>query len=133
MAAGDALRRAGVRAVLSGGARASLYTGGAYASVDADFVMVAPCTREELDRSLAGLGFKRDRDRYVRPGIPFYLEFPRGPLGIGADFRVRPVWHRRRGARALTLSATDSCRDRLAAFYHWNDRQSLAAAVAIAA
>ena len=32
----------------------------------------------------------------------------------------------------LTLSATDSCRDRLAAFYHWKDRQALAAAVAIA-
>ena len=32
----------------------------------------------------------------------------------------------------LTLSATDSCRDRLAAFYHWKDRQALTAAVAIA-
>jgi hypothetical protein len=30
------------------------------------------------------------------------------------------------------LSATDSCRDRLAAFYHWNDRQSLRVAVLIA-
>jgi hypothetical protein len=29
------------------------------------------------------------------------------------------------------LSATDACRDRLTAFYHWNDRQSLAAAVEI--
>jgi hypothetical protein len=32
----------------------------------------------------------------------------------------------------LALSPTDSCRDRLAAFYHWNDRQSLETAVAIA-
>jgi hypothetical protein len=30
------------------------------------------------------------------------------------------------------LSPTDSCRDRLAAYYHWNDRQSLEVAVAIA-
>jgi hypothetical protein len=30
------------------------------------------------------------------------------------------------------LSPTDSCRDRLAAFYHWNDRQSLDTAVLIA-
>ena len=30
------------------------------------------------------------------------------------------------------LSATDSCRDRLAAFYHWSDRQSLLDAVEIA-
>jgi len=34
--------------------------------------------------------------------------------------------------QALTLSATDSCRDRLAAFYHWNDRQSLDVAVQVA-
>lgn len=37
------------------------------------------------------------------------------------------------GVPVLHLSATDSCRDRLAAFYHWKDRQALGAAVAIAA
>jgi len=31
------------------------------------------------------------------------------------------------------LSPTDSCRDRLAGFYHWNDRQGLDVAVRIAA
>jgi hypothetical protein len=34
--------------------------------------------------------------------------------------------------RTRILSATDSCRDRLAAFYHWGDRQSLRVAVRIA-
>jgi len=88
---------------------------------------------EDLDRAMAMLDFKRVQDRYVRRGIPFFVEFPRGPLGIGEDFRIRPVWRSRGRARTLTLSATDACRDRLAAFFHWNDRQSLAAAVAIAA
>lgn len=37
------------------------------------------------------------------------------------------------GVPLLLLSATDSCRVRLAAFYHWRDRQALGAAVAIAA
>ena len=36
------------------------------------------------------------------------------------------------GGAVRTLSATDSCRDRLAAFYHWADRQSLDVAVLIA-
>jgi hypothetical protein len=36
------------------------------------------------------------------------------------------------GDVALALSPTDSCRDRLAAFYHWRDRQSLRLAVAVA-
>jgi hypothetical protein len=132
VAAGDALRRAGIRAILTGGACAHLHTGGAHLSHDADFVLGEPCTREVLDRALGELGLRRDRDRYVHPRALFVVEFARGPLGIGEDLRVRPVWLRRRGARTLGLSATDSCRDRLAVFYHWGDRQSLAVAVAIA-
>jgi hypothetical protein len=133
VAVGDALRRAGIRAVLTGGACAHLYSGGVYQSLDADFVLTAPCSPEDLDRALASVGFRRVRDRYVHRGIPFFVEFPKGPLGIGEDFRIQPVWRIRGSGRTLALSATDACRDRLAAFYHWNDRQSLAAAVAIAA
>lgn len=132
MAVGDALRRDRIRAVLSGGACASLYAGGAYLSVDADFVLIRSCTQADLDRALAGLGFRRLRDRYIHPRIRYFLEFPPGPLAIGEDSRIRPVWRSRRGKRALALSATDSCRDRLAAFYHWNDRHGLMAAVVIA-
>ena len=132
VAVGDALRRAGIRAVLTGGACANLYSGGAYLSLDADFVLTGPCTTEELDGTLGTLGFERRRDRYIHRLVPFFVEFPRGPLGIGEDFRIRPVWRNRRAAKTLALSATDACRDRLAAFYHWNDRQSLAAAGAIA-
>lgn len=133
VAVGDALRRAGIRGVLTGGACASLYTGGSYESVDVDFVLSGSPTADVLDRVLGGLGFRRDRDRYVHPQVPFFLEFLPGPLGIGEDFKIRPVWKSRRSERTLALSPTDACRDRLAAFYHWNDRQSLSAAVAIAA
>jgi hypothetical protein len=132
VAVGDALRRAGIRAVLTGGACAHLYSGGTYLSRDADFVLGAPCSREDLNRAMATVGFRRDRDRYVHAVVSFFVEFPRGPLGIGEDIRIRPVWRTRRAAKTLALSATDACRDRLAAFYHWNDRQSLAVAVAIA-
>jgi hypothetical protein len=64
----------------------------------------------------------------------FFVEFPVGPLGIGRDLAVKPVQIRIGGGarRIRALSATDCCRDRLAAFYHWNDRQSLDAAVDIA-
>lgn len=132
MAVGDALRRAGIRAVLSGGACASFHSGGAYQSRDADFILLGRCSASELDEAMASVGFRRDRDRYICDQVPFFVEFPAGPLGVGQDFQIRPVWKSRRRAKMLTLSATDSCRDRLAAFYHWKDRQALAAAVAIA-
>lgn len=132
VATGDALWRAGIRAVLTGGACANLYSGGAYQSFDADFVLAGPCSTKNLDRALATLGFVRKGDRYVHRLTPFFVEFPSGPLGIGRDLSILPVWRRRGAAKTLALSATDACRDRLAAFYHWNDLQSLAAAVAIA-
>src|SRR4030095_11215373 len=79
------------------------------------------------------VGFARRMNRYEHPLTPFYVEFPKGPLAIGHDFNIRPVELRRSRFRILTLSQTDCCRDRLAAFYHWNDRQSLQTAVLIAA
>ena len=51
---------------------------------------------------------------------------------LGMILRIRPVHLVLDHGRALALSATDACRDRLAAFYHWSDRQSLDVAVQIA-
>ena len=129
---GDALRRHGIRAVLTGGACASLHSGGAYYSVDMDFILLGHVTQAALDAAMGSVGFRRKEDRYLHRRARFYVEFPRGPLAIGGDYQIRPVVHRLSRARALVLSPTDSCRDRLAAFYHWNDRQSLTVAVSIA-
>jgi hypothetical protein len=129
---GDALRRHGVRAILTGGACASLHTAGAYSSVDMDYIVTGPVSQPQLDKAMATVGFRRRGDRYVNPEVAFYVEFPRGPLAIGNDYRVKPIVERLGRARSLVLSPTDSCRDRLAAFYHWGDRQSLAVAVMIA-
>jgi hypothetical protein len=97
-----------------------------------DFIITGDATQAGLDRAMASVGFHCCRDRYVHPKVPFYVEFPRGPLAIGGDHEIRPVMRSSAAGRALILSATDSCRDRLAAFYHWNDRQSLDVAVQIA-
>lgn len=132
VAVGDALRRAGIRAVLTGGACANLYSGGAYESMDADFILSGSPALEDLNHAMSEVGFRRRGDRYVNRRVPFFVEFPRGPLGIGHDVQIRAVWRVRRGAKTLALSATDSCRDRLAAYFHWRDQQSLAAAAAIA-
>lgn len=130
-AVGEALAAHGIRAVLTGGACAGIYSGGIYSSQDVNFVLEGRVTLPSLDAAMESLGFSRDGNRYVHPDSLFWVEFPRGPLGIGADLDIRPV-PLRRGRKTLALSPTDSCRDRLAAFYHWADRQSLAVAVEIA-
>ena len=128
----SALARSKIRAVLTGGACASLYSKGKYQSSDLDFILQSAVTSKELDAVMEAIGFRRTGNHYEHPRTAFFVEFPAGPLGIGADIDVRPVVYRIGRVGVRVLSATDSCRDRLAAFYHWNDRQSLITAVHIA-
>jgi hypothetical protein len=127
-----ALEKHGIRAVLTGGASASIHSDGQYLSHDLDYIIENRVTQRQLDASLASAGFARKADKYVHPKSAFFVEFPRGPLAIGDDDLVSPVTVRVGSTSVLTLSATDACRDRLAAFYHWHDRQSLETAVKIA-
>lgn len=127
-----ALNAARISAVLTGGACATIYSKGAYQSHDLDFIIRSGGTRRSLDVAMASIGFHRDGDRYVHAATPFFVEFPRGPLAIGEDVAITPVELKVGGGRTLALSSTDACRDRLAAFYHWSDRQSLDVAVEIA-
>ena len=127
-----ALRKHNVEAVLTGGACASLWSGGRYSSLDLDFILTAPASRAAQEGAMGSLGFVREGDRFVHPDVRFWVEFPRGPLAIGSDLDVRPVEVRLGRRRVRGLSATDSCRDRLAAFYFWKDRQSLEVASWIA-
>ena len=59
-------------------------------------------------------------------------EFPPGPLMIGREHIT--TWHTdRRGERVLhVLTATDSLRDRLAAYLFWKDFSGLDQALAVA-
>jgi hypothetical protein len=128
----NVLEKAGIRAVLTGGACASIHTSGRFQSSDLDFILQEGVSRARLDAAMATAGFRRQKDRYVHPLARFYVEFPRGPLAVGRDYAIRPI-ERRVGKLVIrSLSPTDSCRDRLAAFLYWRDRQSLRTAVTIA-
>ncbi len=132
IAVGQLLSEHGIRAVLTGGACATIYSEGAYVSDDIDFILEGRILPAELDRAMAAAGFAPRANRYVHAESPFWVEFPRGPLAVGGDLDVEPAYIGEPGNRTLALSPTDSVRDRLAAFYHWSDRQSLAVAVEIA-
>lgn len=132
IAVGSALRKHGIHGVLTGGACAHVYTRGGYVSGDVDVILSGRVSRSALDGAMGAVGFKRRGDRYHHPGLDYVVEFPPGPLAIGGDVRIRPVTIRSGGHATLSLSATDSCRDRLAAYFHWKDRQSLETAVQIA-
>ena len=129
---GASFNRHGISAVLTGGACASLHSEGAYSSLDIDFVLTSAVKQATLDDAMAAVGFRRDGDRFVHDEVPFWVEFPRGPLAVGSDYTIRPTVVQGDAGQTQALSPTDSCRDRLAGFYHWNDRQSLDVAIQIA-
>lgn len=118
--------------VLTGGACVTLYGGGSFVSYDLDFIERVAAGRRKLKTVLAKIGFS-ERDRYFRhPESEFFLEFPAGPLAVGneppAALRVLTF----PTGELLALSPTDCVKDRLAAFFHWNDLECFEQALQVA-
>ena len=125
------LQRYGIEAVLTGGAVVSIYTASAYKSFDLDFITWA--TNKAQQKAMDELGFEKDAGRYyIHPDTDFYVEFPAPPLSIG-DQPIH-TWNNiesHHGSLKL-LTPTHCVMDRLAAFYHWNDYESLEQALLVA-
>lgn len=129
-AVSSVLRRHGIEAVLTGGAVVSIYSRNAYQTHDLDFVTIG--LAKDVASAMRDLGFERKGRHWAHPASEWYVEFPSGPLSIGDSVEV-PVATKRtpRGVLKL-LPPTECVMDRLAAFFHWNDRQSLDQAVLVA-
>jgi hypothetical protein len=126
-----ALERAGIRAVLSGGGAATFHAPDANQSGDLDFITVFGGTGGAP--VLEQLGFRREGHHYAHDESDFILEFPPGPLAIGDDDVTSWDTIRRDDQILHVLTATDSCRDRLASYLFWNDFSGLEQAIAIVA
>ena len=127
-----ALTAGGIPAVLTGGAAAMYWSGGAYQSYDLDFVVTMWLKDGSEGRVMEAIGFERFRRYWRRAGSEFFVEFPPGPLMVGQD-DVESWATERRGDQTLQiLTPTDSVRDRLCAFYFWRDISALLPAIEIA-
>jgi len=125
------LSRYGIEAVLSGGACVTLYTNNRYISGDLDFV-TDTIYEKKIGAAMEEIGFKLMPEKYFRKvGCKYFVEFVPAPLSVGKE-PVKDIARIRTKKGVLKLlSPTDSVKDRLAAFFHWNDRQSLDQAVMV--
>ncbi len=119
------LRKSGVSAVLTGGACVSIYSRNRYQSFDLDFIEKTETDRKLLKGILSEIGFVEKNRYFKHPDTPYYIEFPPGPLSIGAQPVVQIAEKRFRTGRLSLLSPTDCVKDRLAGYFHWDDRQCL--------
>lgn len=121
----------GLDAILVGGACVSIYTKSQYQSFDLDFVTHA--TMKQITPVLAELGFfKKSSRHFTRKDCPFFVEFVSPPASIGSE----PIKGHKKLKTSygiiVLMTATDSVKDRLAAYYHWNDMQALGQAIMVA-
>jgi hypothetical protein len=128
----DHLRKKAIDTILTGGACVTLYTKNAYSSFDLDFVLRSNQEPRLIKAAMEELGFQLKSGRFIHPNSEFFVEILPPPPSVGEE-PIRRTARRRRGARWLEmLTPTDCVKDRLAAFYHWHDRPSLAQALLVA-
>ena len=128
----DALERHGFMAVLTGGACVMIYAEGKYVSNDMDFVLAPQDRLGDVETILAELGFRAEGRVYVHPEIDMAVDVGnRWPLAVGQEILKPPPRRSVSGYHLRMLSVTDCVKDRLAAFYHWDDRQALEQAILV--
>lgn len=125
------LEKKGIKVTLSGGACVSIYSENKYQSYDLDFIEQSIVKRSQLKEVLKEIGFIEKGRYFINPETEFFIEFPPGPLSIG-DEPVKKIETIEFSTGKLhLLSATDCVKDRLAGYYHWNDRQCLEQAILV--
>jgi len=127
------LQKHGIEVVLTGGGCVEIYSAGKYSSFDLDFIENVPVGGRKLGKVLKEIQFSR-KDRYFKhPDTEFFLEFPVGPLTVGSEqpFEISVLEYET--GKLTALSPTDCVKDRLAAYYHWNDRECLEQALLVSA
>ncbi len=127
----SSLKSAGIDCFLSGGAVVTIYTQNKYMSYDLDFVSLGD--RNKIKTVMEAIGFIKVPTRhFVHPESKFYVEFPGSAVLIGDQPIIEFDEIKTKFGTLKLLTPTDSIKDRLAAFYHWNDKQGLEQAVMIA-
>lgn len=130
MTVAEALKEKNIDVILTGGAVVSIYSEGKYVSKDADFL--SETDHQTIKKAMFDLGFKSLGKDFYHDDCSFTAEFPGYELVIG-DEPMKPEGEIKKGKFTLRLLSPTQCvMDRLAAFYHWKDRQSLQQAIMVA-
>ncbi len=77
-------------------------------------------------------GFRQVGRTFASHQTPFTLDFPKGPLGVGEQAITQWNTVSRNLQELEVIRPEDSVKDRLAAYFFWNDYAGLSQAVAVA-
>lgn len=126
------LRKKGIEVILAGGAAVAIYSNNKYVSKDLDLINIFGVNRRKIREAMVEINFHEEGRYFMHPDSQFFIEFPPGPLAIGEE-PVREIIEKKLSTGTLKIiSPTDCVKDRLAAYYHWGDQQSLLQATLVA-
>lgn len=126
------LRKHDIEVVLSGGSCVSIFSNNKYVSSDLDFIDNRFTKRKKLKAVLSQIGFYEENRYFIHPEVSIIIEFPSGPLAVGKEPIKEVITLEFETGLLRIISPTDCVKDRLAAYYHWGDRQSLEQAILVA-
>jgi hypothetical protein len=127
---GEFLKTKGVDIILVGGACVTIYSKNAYISGDLDLITYHD--GKKVKQYLAELGFEFTASKYfVHKNTDYIVEFVNPPISIGNEPVHEFHNHKTSLGEIKLLTATDTVKDRLSAYYHWNDEQSLEQALLV--
>lgn len=127
----DHLQDRGIEVVLVGGLAVEIYTENLYLTQDIDMVNTNYQPPKRIHAAMAEIGFNKKGRVYINDTTPIAVEFPPGPLSVGEELIKNTTQTRVADKFIPILLIDDVVKDRLAAFIHWHDRQSLIQAVTI--
>lgn len=125
----EKLKEHEIDSVLVGGGCVSIYSKNRYQSYDLDYVTYEDM--KKVEKVLNELDFQKEGRYFKNKNCEHYIEFVSPPVAIGNEPIDNYEYHRTSFGTIKMLTPTDSIKDRLAAFYHWNDKQSLDQALLI--
>jgi hypothetical protein len=125
----EELRKRGIETILVGGACVTIYSENRYQSYDLDYI-----TYEEMrkvKKALLDLGFTEKARSFQHEDCQWFVEFVSPPVAVGNEpirefSSVETVY-----GKIKLLRPVDSVKDRLASYYHWNDKQGIEQAINI--
>ena len=126
------LKKHDINVVLSGGACVAVHAQGRFVSYDLDFIENLASGRRTLRKVLSAIGFAEEGRYFRHADTQFFLEFPAGPLAVGDEPPQELVVLHYETGDLTALSPTDCIKDRLAAYFHWNDMECLEQALLVA-
>jgi hypothetical protein len=125
------LQHRDVEVVLVGGLAVEIYTENLYLTKDIDMVNTNYKKPSYLNDVMGELGFHKRGRVYINETTDITVEFPPGPLAVGNNLITATAVAKTKRGEIPILHVRDVVIDRLAAFIHWKDRQSLVQSVGV--